>query len=141
MNDLRGLYSELILDHSRRPRGRGLKDGATGSSQQRNPVCGDEIELRVRVDGDRVVEVSWEGHGCAISQASASVLAGLVEGETVAESLRMLDGFRTMLRSRGEDEGDEDLLGDAIAFASVGRYSARVKCAMLPWVALEAALG
>ncbi|MBS1906613.1 MAG: SUF system NifU family Fe-S cluster assembly protein [Actinobacteria bacterium] len=154
---LEDLYQELILDHSKRPHGKGLlgadpstrsgTDSHVAESHQRNPICGDEITLRARVassegdpDGERITEVSWEGSGCSISQASASMLTELVVGHTRAEAGDLIDGFREALRSRGAMELDEDVYGDAAALTGVSRYVARVKCAMLGWVALEDAL-
>ncbi|MGO4681652.1 Fe-S cluster assembly sulfur transfer protein SufU [Microbacterium sp. 2MCAF23] len=146
MSGLEDLYQELILDHSKRPHGKGLlgaeDDPHTGESHQRNPICGDEITLRARVsdDGERITEVSWEGSGCSISQASASMLTELVVGHSREEAGELIDGFREALRSRGAMELDEDVYGDAAALTGVSRYVARVKCAMLGWVALEDAL-
>lgn len=145
---LESLYQELLLDHSKRPIGRGLAEETplTASSFQRNPVCGDEVTLRARVDSEgRLVEVTWEGSGCSVSQASASMLTALVR-ERVEESdggvprteiSGLIDGFREALRSRGKLPLDEAVYGDAAALSGVAKYSARVKCAMLAWVALE----
>jgi nitrogen fixation NifU-like protein len=147
MNGLESLYQELILDHSKRPHGKGLADEAphTASSHQRNPICGDEITLRVRVsdDGTEVTEVTWDGAGCSISQASASMLVSLLEEEgrmPRAEASALVEGFREALRSRGELPLDEEVFGDAAALSGVSKYTARVKCAMLAWVAFEDAL-
>lgn len=144
MSDLDALYRELILDHSKHPQHFGLAAEAehTGTSHQKNPVCGDEITLRARLDGDRVAEVTWEGRGCSISQASASMLADLVDGEerSRGEAMELIEGFREALRSRGQLELDEDVYGDAAALSGVSKFSARVKCAMLAWVALEDAI-
>ncbi|MFG6492710.1 Fe-S cluster assembly sulfur transfer protein SufU [Microbacterium sp. P03] len=144
MNPLDSLYQELILDHSKRPRGVGLaEDGPrAATSHQHNPVCGDDITLRVRVsdDGATVDDVTWEGAGCSISQASASMLAELVDGMPRAEASVLVDHFREALRSRGAVALDEDEFGDAAALSGVGKYVARVKCAMLAWVAFEDAL-
>ncbi|MBA8817602.1 nitrogen fixation NifU-like protein [Microbacterium halimionae] len=140
MSGLEGLYQELILDHSKARDGFGLEDadGRSADSHQRNPICGDEITLRVRVDEDGAVrDVSWEGAGCSISQASASMLTGLVEGMPRTEADALIAGFREVLRSRGKLTLDEDMFGDAAALSGVSRYTARVKCAMLAWVALE----
>jgi nitrogen fixation NifU-like protein len=108
-----------------------------------NPTCGDEITLRLHQrDTDGAIEnISWEGHGCAISQSSASILAGLVHGDDPALLHRRIEAFRELMRSRGEVDGDEDLLGDAVVFQGASRYVARIKCAMLAWVAAEDALG
>lgn len=149
MSDLDALYRELILDHSKHPQHFGLApepsatdEGTVGESHQKNPVCGDEITLRARVEGEQVADVTWEGRGCSISQASASMLADLVaeEGLSRAETITLIEGFREALRSRGQIELDEDVYGDAAALSGVSKFSARVKCAMLAWVALEDAI-
>ncbi|WP_194420518.1 Fe-S cluster assembly sulfur transfer protein SufU [Microbacterium abyssi] len=140
-SDLQNLYQELILDHSRTPHGFGLRDEVAAQSHQLNPTCGDEITLQVHPGADGTIEaIAWEGHGCAISQASASLFAELVEGMTVPEIEKRIESFREAMRSRGKIEPDEELLGDAAALGSVSRYVARVKCAMLAWVAAEDAL-
>lgn len=141
MSDLQNLYQELILDHSRTPHGYGLRDEIAAQSHQLNPTCGDEITLQVHRDADGSIEaIAWEGHGCAISQASASLLAELAEGLSVPDLEVRISAFREAMRSRGKIEPDEDLLGDAAALGGVSKYVARVKCAMLPWVATEEAL-
>ncbi|WP_308492527.1 Fe-S cluster assembly sulfur transfer protein SufU [Microbacterium terrisoli] len=148
MSGLESLYQDLILDHSKHPHGFGLAEaeGRSAESHQRNPVCGDEITLRVRLSGDAgdvVRDVTWEGQGCSISQASASMLAVLLAEENRmprAEASSLIDAFRTALRSRGEIPLDEERFGDAAALSGVSKYTARVKCAMLAWVALEDAL-
>ena len=142
MSDLDALYRELILDHSKHPQHYGLapEEGASATSHQKNPVCGDEITLRARVDGDAIRDVTWEGTGCSISQASASMLADLVEWMPRVEASALVDGFREALRSRGTIPLDEEVYGDAAALSGVSKFSARVKCAMLAWVALEDAL-
>lgn len=135
--DLTDLYQQLILDHAKRPHGRFAIDDPTAVSHQINPTCGDEITLSVRTVDGVVVALGWEGHGCSISQASASLLAQLVTDIHEAEARSLLDEFRAAMRSRGEIELDEERFGDAIALNGVSRYIGRVKCAMLPWVALE----
>lgn len=147
-SDLQNLYQQVILDYSKNPYGVGLLGDAAGQSHQLNPTCGDEITLEVHLGGstadpvtDRVVErIRWEGHGCAISQASASLLTELAEGLTVHDLRVRIDAFRTAMQSRGKIAPDEELLGDAVALGGVSRYVARVKCAMLGWVAAEHAL-
>jgi nitrogen fixation protein NifU and related proteins len=134
------LYQELILDLARYPRGKGLEDGADASAHEINPTCGDEITLQVHLDGERIRAVCWTGEGCAISQASASILTELAPGLTVAQLQGRIDAFRTAMRSRGRIEPDEELLGDAVALGGVSRYPARIKCAMLAWVAAESAV-
>ena len=141
---LESLYQELILDHSKRPHGFGLAeaDDHTGTSYQRNPICGDEVTLRVRVsdDGQTIRDVTWEGQGCSISQASASMLVDLINGVPREKATELIDGFREALRSRGTIDLDEEIYEDAAALSGVSKFSARVKCAMLAWVALEEGL-
>ncbi|MFS0911950.1 Fe-S cluster assembly sulfur transfer protein SufU [Microbacterium sp. 179-I 3D2 NHS] len=141
MSDLQNLYQELILDHSRTPHGYGLREAVAAQSHQVNPTCGDEVTLQVHRGADgRVEAIAWEGHGCAISQASASLLAELAEGLSVDDLGVRIAAFREAMRSRGRIEPDEALLGDAAALGGVSKYVARVKCAMLAWVAAEDAL-
>ena len=141
---LESLYQELILDHSKRPKGKGIAEATERSaiSHQRNPICGDEVTLRVRVseDGQTIRDVTWEGQGCSISQASASMLVDLIDGVPREKAAELIDGFREALRSRGTIELDEDVYEDAAALSGVSKFSARVKCAMLAWVALEESL-
>ncbi|MBW8761953.1 MAG: SUF system NifU family Fe-S cluster assembly protein [Microbacterium sp.] len=141
MSDLQNLYQELVLDHSRTPHGFGLRDEIRAQSHQLNPTCGDEVTVQVHRAADGTVEaIAWEGHGCAISQASASMLADLAEGLTVEDLEARIASFREAMRSRGRIQPDEELLGDAAALGGVSKYVARVKCAMLAWVAAEDAL-
>lgn len=137
---MQSLYQEVILDHAKHPRNAGLREPYDAETRQVNPTCGDEIVLRVRLDGDLVADVSYETLGCSISQAAASVLAELVRDRPVDDLDQVQDAYYAMLQSRGADPGDERILGDGIAFAGVARYPARVKCALLPWAALRAAL-
>ena len=139
-DDLTNLYQQLILDHAKNPRGRVTLEHPTASSHQINPTCGDEVTLSLDVSDGTISAVGWEGHGCSISQSSASLLSELVEGLSATDASSLLEEFRTAMRSRGAIELDEDRFGDAIALNGVSRYVARVKCAMLPWVALEHAL-
>ena len=139
-DDLRTLYQEIILDQARAPYGRGIGEGWSARVHEVNPTCGDEIDLAPTLEGDTIATVRWDGHGCAISQASASLLAGLVEGARVEDARGLIEEFRTALRSRGTTELDAARFGEAVALGGVSRYVARVKCAMLPWVALDRAL-
>ncbi|MDY3048316.1 MAG: SUF system NifU family Fe-S cluster assembly protein [Rothia sp. (in: high G+C Gram-positive bacteria)] len=147
MSGLEQLYQQIILEHSKQRSGEGLIEPAaglaTGSSHQYNPTCGDEINLRLILspNGQQIESISWEGDGCSISMAAASVLAEMAPGMTLEEFSQMIDQFREMLRSRGTVQPDEEILGDAAAFAGVSKFVARVKCAMLSWVAAEEALG
>ncbi|MFD0484067.1 Fe-S cluster assembly sulfur transfer protein SufU [Kineococcus sp. GCM10028916] len=134
------LYQQLIIEHSKRPHGEGLRDPFAAQAHHVNPTCGDEITLRVALAGDTVEDVSYDALGCSISRASASVLHDLVVGRSLEEVVTVRDAVQHMLTSRGEDEGDEDVLGDAVALAGVAKYPARVKCALLSWSALADAL-
>jgi nitrogen fixation NifU-like protein len=134
------LYQELILDHSKRPHGRGLRDPFNGDAHHVNPTCGDEIDVRVLVRDGVVVDVSHDGMGCSISQAAASVMYDLTYGRSIDDALAREDAFGTLVKGRGQVEPDEDVLEDGIAFAGVARYPARVKCALLPWMAFKDAL-
>ena len=137
---LGGLYQEVILDLARHPHAKGLEEGAAASSHQINPTCGDEITLQLHVEDGRVDRIRWDGDGCAISQSSASILADLAAGLTREDLTVRIEAFRTAMRSKGRIEPDEELLGDAVVLGGVSKYTARVKCAMLAWVAAEDAL-
>jgi nitrogen fixation NifU-like protein len=131
------LYQEIILDHYKHPHGRGLREPFDAEVHHVNPTCGDEVTLRVSLDGDKVADISYDGQGCSISQASASVLHELLTGVTVEEAFTVLEEFNALMQSRGQREPDEDVLGDGIAFAGVSKYPARVKCALLSWMAFK----
>jgi nitrogen fixation NifU-like protein len=139
---LEQLYQEVILDHYKRPHHRGLREPYGAESFQVNPTCGDEVRLRVALsdDGERVADVSYDGQGCSISQASTSVLTDQVIGQSVDRALDIVGAYTEMISSRGTVEGDEDVLGDGVAFAGVAKYPARVKCALLGWMAFKDAL-
>jgi nitrogen fixation NifU-like protein len=131
------LYQEIILEHYKRPHGRGLREPFGGEAHHVNPTCGDEVTIRVAVADSVINDLSYEGLGCSISQASASVLHDLVSGSSLDDASRAHDAFVALMGGRGEVEPDEDVLGDAVAFAGVARYPARVKCALLPWMAFK----
>ena len=129
------MYQEIILDHYRRPHHKGLRDPFDVEVHHVNPTCGDEVTLRVKVDGGVVTDVSYDGQGCSISQASTSVMTDLVIGKQLRAALAVHEVFLTLMQSRGTMEPDEDVLEDGIAFAGVSKYPARVKCALLGWMA------
>jgi nitrogen fixation NifU-like protein len=131
------LYQDIIMDHYRKPRGRGLREPYDVQVRHVNPTCGDEVELRVRIVDGKIADVSYEGMGCSISQASTSVLHELLTGRTVPAALSTVDQFQEMVSSRGQGEPDEAVLEDAVAFAGVAKYPARVKCALLGWMAFK----
>lgn len=131
------MYQEVILDHYKHPHGRGLREGQA-EVHHVNPTCGDEITLRVRMDGTVIGDVSYEGQGCSISQASASVLNDLLVGKELEQARRIQETFLELMQSKGQvepDEAMEEVLEDAVAFAGVSKYPARVKCALLSWMA------
>ncbi|HEV3359868.1 MAG TPA: SUF system NifU family Fe-S cluster assembly protein [Pseudonocardiaceae bacterium] len=138
------MYQEIILDHYKHPHGRGLRDPYQAEVHHINPTCGDEITLRVNLKGEgtdaEIVDVSYDGQGCSISQASASVLTDLVVGQSVGAAFTTLDVFVELMQGRGQVEPNEDVLEDAIAFAGVAKYPARVKCALLGWMAFKDAV-
>ncbi|WP_314100873.1 Fe-S cluster assembly sulfur transfer protein SufU [uncultured Frigoribacterium sp.] len=137
---LDSLYQQVILDHAKARHGDGELTGADAEHFERNPTCGDEITVRVRLEPgtDRVADLRWQGAGCSISMASASVLSGLAPGRTLPELAALVGEFRAMMRSRGAGEPDDEVLGDAVALHGVSKFVMRVKCGMLAWVAAEA---
>ncbi|MGB9303762.1 MAG: SUF system NifU family Fe-S cluster assembly protein [Mycobacterium sp.] len=139
---LEQMYQDVILDHYKHPQHRGLREPFGAQVQHVNPICGDEVTLRVALsdDGATVADISYDGQGCSISQAATSVLTQQVIGQSVPEALKTVSAFTEMVSSRGNVEGDEEILGDGIAFAGVSKYPARVKCALLGWLAFKDAL-
>ena len=135
--DLESLYQDIILDHYKHPRGKGLLQDPLGSAFHVNPTCGDEITVQVKRDDNGGLVIGYDGQGCSISQASASVLVELLEGQTVSDGEEIRKAFLELMHSQGAGEPDEDVLGDAIAFAGVAKFPARVKCALLSWMALQ----
>ena len=138
------LYEQIIIDHSKRPKGAGLRDPYDAEAHHVNPTCGDEVTLRVHLDGEgqdaKVADVSYDAMGCSISVASASILAEEITGESVAHARDTFEAMRSMLTSKGEDPGDEEQIGDGVALSGVAKYPARVKCALLSWMAFTDAL-
>jgi len=138
------LYQEIILEHSKRPLHAGLREPFQAQVHHINPTCGDEVTLRVQLTGEGnsavVADVSYDATGCSISTAATSVLSDEVIGHSVEEALTSFTAMRKMLTSKGTDPGDEDEIGDGVAFAGVSKYPARVKCALLGWMAFTDAL-
>jgi nitrogen fixation protein NifU and related proteins len=135
MTDMDTLYQDIILDHYRSPHHAGLREPYEAEVHHVNPTCGDEVTLRVHVVDGVVSDVSYDALGCSISQASTSVLTDLLIGKSVDEALSVHDTFVELMQSRGQVEADEDVLEDAIAFAGVAKFPARIKCALLGWMA------
>jgi nitrogen fixation NifU-like protein len=138
-HELDSLYQEIILDHYKNPHHQGLREPFEAEVHHVNPTCGDEVTLRVHLentaDGTLVSDVSYDAIGCSISQAATSVMADLVIGKPVDEAMAVQDTFLTLMQGKGNVEPDEDVLEDGIAFAGVAKFPARVKCALLPWMA------
>lgn len=136
------MYQDVILDHYKHPHHRGLRDPFGAEVHHVNPTCGDEVTLRVQLSDDRetVLDVSYDGQGCSISQASTSVMSDLVIGRDIGDVMALHDEFLLMMQSQGKAEPDEDRLEDGIAFVGVSQFPARVKCAMLGWSATRDAV-
>jgi nitrogen fixation NifU-like protein len=140
MSDLRELYQQVILEHSRNPRNFKELDGASHSAEGYNPLCGDQITVYLEIDGDRIVDISFKGSGCAISKASASLMTAAVKGKTLAETEEMFGKFREMVTSERDAGIDEDAVGKLAVLSGVREFPVRVKCATLAWHTLHAAL-
>lgn len=134
---LDNLYQEVILDHYKNPQHKKLSSTYDAQVHHINPSCGDEITLNVSLDGEKIANVTWDGVGCSISQASVSILTDLVIGKTLAQSQEISDAFMELMQSKGTQSGDEYLLEDAVALAGVSQYPARIKCALLGWMAFK----
>ena len=142
MNELDQLYQQVILDHSRERHGQGLPEAPQGDSFQVNPTCGDEVQLQVRLEGQTLAELGWQGSGCSISQASISVMNDLVVGKDLEQVRELEEDFDALMHSRGQgvDDAVLDALDDGAAFEGVSKYPNRVKCALLGWMALKDAV-
>lgn len=140
MEDLNDLYQEVILDHNKRPRNYGALADATQSAKGHNPLCGDRLTLALKVEGDRIVGVAFEGSGCAISKASASLMTDAVKGQTVDDATHLFDLFHRMVTTPIDQPVDDAALGKLTVLAGVREFPARVKCASLAWHTLKAAL-
>lgn len=138
MGGLDDLYQELILDHYRSQRGCGTLEHPSVAVDQNNPLCGDEIHLELRIEDGVITAVRHTGDGCSISQASTSMMSEALEGTPLDEALDLIEHFRLVMHR--SEEGDEDRLGDAVALQGVAKYPARVKCALLGWMAAKDAI-
>jgi nitrogen fixation NifU-like protein len=139
MSDLRELYQEVILDHNKNPRNFHAIVGATHSVKGFNPLCGDQYTIHVKIEDGIVKEIGFEGSGCAISKASASVMTSVVKGKTVAEALELFDQFHDLVTASRRVE-DVEKLGKLAPFSGVSEFPARVKCAILPWHTMKSAI-
>ncbi len=139
---LSNMYQEVILDHYKTPRGKGLKDAFDGEAHHVNPTCGDEITVRVKLSNDKknIESISYDGQGCSISQASASIMYEQVDHKSIEEFTSINEDFLKMMQSQGNYKGNEDLIGDGISMIGVAQYPARVKCALLSWMAAKDAI-
>jgi len=137
------LYQQIILDHYKHPHHRGLPDDFDAEVHHVNPTCGDEVTVRLTLANGAVAELGWEGEGCSISQASTSVMSDLVVGKPIGEAMALQQRFLELMQSRGQavlTDDDEEVLEDAVAFEGVSKYPARVKCALLGWMAMKSAV-
>jgi nitrogen fixation NifU-like protein len=135
--ELDSLYQEVILDHYRSPHHKGLSADKDIQVHHNNPSCGDEITLNLILDGMLVKDISWDGVGCSISMASASVMSDLLIGKRYEEAIKILGAFVELMQSKGQSQGDEVILEDGVAFAGVSKFPARIKCALLGWMAFK----
>ena len=141
MSDLQELYQTIILDHNRRPKNYGALDGATCSAEGRNPLCGDEVKVELRIAGDEIEDVRFTASGCAVSRASASIMTQAVKGKSRVEVDRLFTQFHQLVTGALKpDEKESRALGEIAAFSGVSRFPIRVKCASMPWHTLQAAL-
>lgn len=138
--ELDALYQEVILDHYRNPLHKKLLADYTAKVHHVNPSCGDEIDLAVSTDHDTIIDIGWDGIGCSISQASASIASDLLIGKNTDEALLLIEEFNELMHSKGVRVGDEERLEDAVALSGVSKFPARVKCALLGWIAIKDSL-
>lgn len=141
MSDLEALYQGIILDHNRRPKNFGELAAPSGHAAGRNPLCGDEVAVGVRVDGDRIAEIAFTGKGCAISRASASLMTQAVKGKTAAEVTALWSLFHDVVTGKAKAEDHKAALGSLVALGGVAKFPVRVKCATMPWHTLQQAIG
>ena len=134
---LDNLYQEVILDHYKNPQNKKLSATYDAQVHHVNPSCGDEIDLNITIKDGRVEAITWDGVGCSISQASVSILTDLLIGKSIDDAYKIYDEFVALMQSKGTVQGDEELLEDAVALAGVSKYPARIKCALLGWMAVK----
>jgi nitrogen fixation NifU-like protein len=134
---LDNLYQEVILDHYKHPQHKKLSPTFDAQVHHVNPSCGDEITLNLTLNGETVSDISWDGVGCSISQASVSILTDLLIGKSLSECADISAAFSHLMQSKGSEKGDEEVLEDAVALAGVSQYPARIKCALLGWMAFK----
>ena len=134
---LDNLYQEVILDHYKNPQNKSLASDNDAQVHHVNPSCGDEITLGVKLEGEKIASINWEGVGCSISQASTSIMSDLLIGKTLNQATEISDSFLHLMQSQGSEEGNPDVLEDAVALAGVSKYPARIKCALLGWMAFK----
>jgi nitrogen fixation NifU-like protein len=135
--NLDNLYQEVILDHYKNPLNKSLSTEFDVQVHHINPSCGDEITLNLTLDGQVIKEITWDGVGCSISQASVSIASDLLTGKTVSVADAITEDFMELMQSKGKKTGDEEVLEDAVALAGVSQYPARIKCALLGWMAIK----
>jgi nitrogen fixation NifU-like protein len=135
--ELDSLYQAVILDHYRSPLHKGLSSQKDIQVHHNNPSCGDEVTLNLTMQNGMVKEITWDGVGCSISMASASVMSDLLTGKEYLQALKILEAFVELMQSKGQSKGDEEILEDGVAFAGVSKFPARIKCALLGWMAFK----
>ena len=139
---LSNMYQQVILDHYKSPRGKGLKSPFDGQAHHVNPTCGDEITVQVKLSSDKknIENISYDGQGCSISQASASIMFEQVDHKSIEEFNEIHEDFLKMMQGKGNYQGNEELIGDGVSMIGVAQYPARVKCALLSWMAAKDAI-
>ena len=141
MSDLQDLYQSIILDHNRKPKNYGALEGATNTAEGRNPLCGDEVKVELKLDDDRIEAVGFTASGCAVSRASASIMTQAVKGKSRAEVDKLFSQFHDLVTGKLKpDAGEARAMGEMAAFSGVSRFPVRVKCASMPWHTLQSAL-
>ena len=140
MSELRELYQEIILDHNKTPRNFGKIETANRTQEGYNPLCGDHLHVHLHVNGDQIEDISFEGSGCAISKASASLMTAAIKGMPVAEALELFEQFHQMVTAEVDEPVDDEQMGKMAIFAGVREFPMRVKCATLAWHTMKAAV-